>query len=72
MRVYRWYVHTLLTVRFPLYPPNFQIAITRWGNSGFTEYVKLLEKQADEVLQMASEIIQNQAQEAFLNIAKLE
>lgn len=44
----------------------------RWGNPGFTEYVKLLEQQADEVLQTASETVQNQAEEAFLRVAALE
>jgi len=44
----------------------------RWGNPGFTEYVKLLEQQADEVLQTASETIQHQAEAAFLQIARLE
>jgi len=44
----------------------------RWGNSGFTEYVKLLEQQADEVLQTASETIQQQAEAAFLQVARLE
>ena len=44
----------------------------RWGNAGFTEYVKLLEQQADEVLQTSSEKVQQQAEEAFLQIARLE
>ena len=44
----------------------------RWGNPGFTEYVKLLEQQADEVLQTASETVQHQAEEAFLKVAELE
>lgn len=44
----------------------------RWGNPGFTEYVKLLEKQADEELGMTSEEIQKQAEAAFLKIARLE
>ncbi|NMG06859.1 TenA family transcriptional regulator [Brasilonema sp. UFV-L1] len=44
----------------------------RWGNAGFTEYVKLLEHQADEVLQTASESIHHQAEEAFLRVAKFE
>jgi thiaminase/transcriptional activator TenA len=44
----------------------------RWGNPGFTEYVKFLEKQADEVLQTASETVQHQAEEAYLKVAKLE
>ncbi|MCX7592331.1 MAG: TenA family transcriptional regulator [Fischerella sp.] len=44
----------------------------RWGNPGFTEYVKLLEQQADEVLKTASDEIQQQAQEAFVKVAKFE
>ena len=44
----------------------------RWGNAGFTEYVKLLEQHADEVLQTASETVQRQAEVAFLKVAKLE
>jgi len=44
----------------------------RWGKLGFTEYVKLLEQQADESLNNAPETIQNQAETAFLNIARLE
>gem|GEM_PF-6766471 len=38
----------------------------RWGNPGFTEYVTLLEKQANQVLPEASESIQQQAESAFL------
>lgn len=44
----------------------------RWGNQGFTEYVKRLEQQADEALQTVSETIQSQAEFAFLKIASLE
>lgn len=44
----------------------------RWGNNGFTNYVELLEQQADTALQTASETIQQQAEQAFLNIAKLK
>lgn len=44
----------------------------RWGNPGFTDYVKLLEQQADEALQTASETEQHQAKDAFLKVAKLE
>ncbi|MDM9385509.1 TenA family transcriptional regulator [Chlorogloeopsis sp. ULAP01] len=44
----------------------------RWGNSDFTAYVKLLEQQADQVLQTASTSIQNQAEEAFIKVAKFE
>ncbi len=44
----------------------------RWGNVSFTEYVKLLERHADEVLQTASESVQRQAEVAFLKVAELE
>ncbi|MGK7871801.1 MAG: TenA family transcriptional regulator [Xenococcaceae cyanobacterium] len=44
----------------------------RWGNPGFTEYVKMLEKQADEALEKAPERSQRQAESAFLKIASLE
>lgn len=44
----------------------------RWGNSGFTEYVKLLDQQADEALQTSSEDVQHQAEAAFLQVARLE
>lgn len=44
----------------------------RWGNPGFTEYVKFLEQQADQVLQTASATVQKQAEEAFLRVAKFE
>ena len=52
-------------------PPYTEFA-ERWGNPGFTEYVKLLEQQADEVLQSSSGNVQQQAEAAFLNIARLE
>ena len=51
--------------------PYFEFA-DRWGNPGFTEYVKLLEQQADEVLETASETVQQQTEAGFLKIAKLE
>lgn len=44
----------------------------RWGNPGFSEYVKLLEQQADIALATASQDVQQQANAAFLKIAKLE
>lgn len=53
-------------------PEPYNEFADRWGNPGFTEYVKLLEQQADEVLQTASDIVQEQAEDAFLQIAKLE
>ncbi|NER29977.1 MAG: TenA family transcriptional regulator, partial [Symploca sp. SIO1C4] len=53
-------------------PEPYTEFAARWGNPGFTEYVKLLEKQADEVLQDASVTIEHQAEEAFVKVAKLE
>ena len=53
-------------------PEPYHEFADRWGNPGFTEYVKLLEQQADEVLQTASEAVHKQAEEAFLNVAFLE
>ena len=53
-------------------PDPYNEFADRWGNPGFTEYVKLLEQQADEALQTASEAVHKQAEEAFLNVAKLE
>ncbi len=44
----------------------------RWGNQDFTEYVKFLEQLANEVLSMADEKTQAQAESAFLKIANLE
>ena len=44
----------------------------RWGNPGFTDYVKLLEKQADQELQLSSTTVQQQAETAFLKVAQLE
>lgn len=44
----------------------------RWGNTGFTEYVQQLEKQADEALFTATEVVEHQAEEAFVKIAHLE
>jgi formylaminopyrimidine deformylase / aminopyrimidine aminohydrolase len=44
----------------------------RWGNAGFTAYVKQLEQQADEALRSAPEEVQQQAERAFLEIAQLE
>jgi thiaminase/transcriptional activator TenA len=44
----------------------------RWGNADFTEYVKLLEKQADQALSNLDGETQQQAESAFLKIADLE
>ncbi|HLP90378.1 MAG TPA: TenA family transcriptional regulator [Nostocaceae cyanobacterium] len=53
-------------------PEPYTEFANRWGNSGFTEYVKLLEQQADEFLKTSSADMQNQAEAAFLQVCKLE
>jgi thiaminase/transcriptional activator TenA len=53
-------------------PEPYTEFASRWGNPSFTEYVKHLEQQADELLQTASENVHHQAEEAFLNVARLE
>ena len=44
----------------------------RWGNPGFTEYVKFLEQHSDEELRSASADTQQEAETAFLQVARLE
>ena len=44
----------------------------RWGNPEFTNYVKLLEAQANDVLASASKTVQSQSEATFLNVARLE
>lgn len=44
----------------------------RWGNLDFTAYVKLLQSQAEEALQTASETVRQQAEDVWLQVAKLE
>lgn len=44
----------------------------RWGNPGFTDYVKQLAAQADEALAGASDHTQSLASTTFLRIAALE
>ena len=53
-------------------PPPYNEFANRWGNLEFTNYVKLLEQQANEVLQNTSKTIQRQAEATFLNVARLE
>ncbi|MGB3509233.1 MAG: TenA family transcriptional regulator [Microcoleaceae cyanobacterium] len=53
-------------------PPPYHEFANRWGNSEFTNYVKLLEQQTNEVLQNTSQTIQSQAEATFLNVARLE
>lgn len=44
----------------------------RWGNSGFTEYVRLLEQQADDALLQAPETVQARTEAVFLKVSELE
>lgn len=44
----------------------------RWGNPGFTEYVKILAHQADDALTTAMPEVQHQAEAAFIRVAELE
>ena len=53
-------------------PEPYREFADRWGNSGFTDYVQLLEQQADEALSLAGDEIQQQADTAFSSVAKLE
>lgn len=55
----------------PMPAPYTEFA-ERWGNPGFTDYVKLLEIQADEALATASQSVQQQAEATFVQIAVLE
>ena len=55
----------------PMPEPYSEFA-DRWGNSNFTEYVQLLQQQADEALSMVKDEIQQQAETVFLRVAKLE
>jgi len=44
----------------------------RWGNPGFTSYVNLLEKQADEALQNTTDFVHNRVKPVFREVAKFE
>lgn len=55
----------------PMPEPYTEFA-DRWGNPGFTEYVKVLEQQADSSLVGASENERSQARKVFLEVARLE
>ena len=44
----------------------------RWGNPGFTDYVNRLESQANKALHNAPEIVRQEAEAAFLQVARLE
>ncbi|MEM8503975.1 MAG: TenA family transcriptional regulator [Cyanobacteria bacterium P01_D01_bin.1] len=60
-----WQIHS------PMPEPYTEFA-NRWGNPGFTDYVKLLEQQANSALATASPTEQQQAEQAFLKVALLE
>lgn len=53
-------------------PPPYDEFADRWGNPGFTEYVKLLAQQADDALAIAAPPVQQAAEAAFLRVAALE
>ncbi|WP_026079535.1 TenA family transcriptional regulator [Spirulina subsalsa] len=55
----------------PMPEPYAEFA-NRWGNVAFTEYVSILEQQADAVLETASETVEQQAESVFVRIAQLE
>ena len=55
----------------PMKAPYTEFA-DRWGNPLFTEYVKLLEQQADEALTAASPETQAEAEAAFKQVALQE
>lgn len=55
----------------PMPAPYAEFA-DRWGNPGFTDYVRLLAAQADAALDTASPEVQAQAEAAFLRVADLE
>ena len=55
----------------PMPEPYAEFA-DRWGNPGFTDYVKLLADQADSVLQGADKTVQAEAEKVFLTVASLE
>ena len=55
----------------PMPEPYTEFA-DRWGNPGFTDYVRLLAAQADAALATASPTVETQAEVAFLRVAELE
>lgn len=55
----------------PMPEPYTEFA-DRWGNPGFTDYVRLLAAQADAALESASPSVEAQAEVAFLRVADLE
>lgn len=55
----------------PMPAPYTEFA-DRWGNAGFTDYVKVLEQQADSALATASESETEAAEQIFIDVALLE
>ncbi|MEO0757767.1 MAG: TenA family transcriptional regulator [Cyanobacteria bacterium J06648_16] len=55
----------------PMPEPYAEFA-DRWGNPGFTDYVKLLESQANSALADASAAEQETAEQSFVRVAELE
>ena len=53
-------------------PAPYEEFADRWGNQGFTAYVKVLEKQANSALALASKDEKKAAERAFLEVAQLE
>lgn len=53
-------------------PEPYNEFADRWGNPSFTDYVKCLESQANEVLQTVPKTVKQQAEDAFLKVASLE
>lgn len=60
-----WQLHS------PMPGPYAEFA-DRWGNEGFTDYVKVLEQQADDALAIADQPTQQKAEQAFIKVAQLE
>lgn len=60
-----WQTHS------PMPNPYTEFA-DRWGNPGFTDYVKVLEQQADSALVNINESEKSQVEQAFLEVARLE
>ncbi|MEO0648874.1 MAG: TenA family transcriptional regulator, partial [Cyanobacteria bacterium J06650_10] len=55
----------------PMSEPYAEFA-DRWGNDSFSDYVTVLEQQADSALATASEAEKERAKTAFLQVAQLE
>lgn len=53
-------------------PAPYDEFADRWGNLGFTDYVKLLAQQADAAFSISSLPVQSAAEAAFLRVAALE